>query len=283
MGLFSSIGKAFKSITNVGGDILSSVAGPAVSGLFGAAGAANQNEANLASAQDAREYNRKEAVKLRQWSSRERNAAQLFNKKEAGKSRDFVEEMSSTAHEREVADLRKAGLNPILSAKYGGSSTPPGASASSSAGSGGSASTQAVHMEDTLKAAQSSAQSAFRNLTEMKRTRQDTKNLGEVEKEIRARTTELQQSATNKSANTNVQQQMAEKIRLEGLKVRQETENLKLDKQSKAQQIEGMRETLKRMHNQGIVEDTTFGKIMRYLDRLAPFISSAKSVSGGFR
>ena len=49
-----------------------------------------------------------------------------FNSTEAMKNREWQVYMSSTAYQRAVEDMKKAGLNPILAFSNGGASTPGG-------------------------------------------------------------------------------------------------------------------------------------------------------------
>lgn len=86
---------------------------------------ARANRRNIKLARENRKFNKREA---------ERNRA--FQSMEAKTNRQFQERMANTTHQRQIKDMKKAGLNPMLAATQGGAPAPSGAQASGAQATG---------------------------------------------------------------------------------------------------------------------------------------------------
>lgn len=106
--------------------------------------AAMQGKYNSQSMLKQMGYNTLQAIMQGVYNHIENSVAMSYNSTEALANREWQEHMSSTAYQRAVEDMKKAGLNPILAFANGGASTPGGSAGTISGASMGLASSSAL-------------------------------------------------------------------------------------------------------------------------------------------
>jgi hypothetical protein len=93
------------------------------------------NRINQEEAQKNRDFQWKGLMESERYNTESQKRTFDYNTAEAEKNRMFQLEMSNSAYQRSMQDLKKAGLNPMLAYMQGGASTPSGSVASGSGSS----------------------------------------------------------------------------------------------------------------------------------------------------
>lgn len=263
------LSKVFKAVVPSAVKLIPGI-GPIAGGLLSsgvdAAASAWQQSEDQKNAERVQKMTFEQQMALGEQANAQRIAA-------AQKQMDFQKGMSDTAHQREMNDLERAGLNPILAARYGGSSTPGGAMA---------------QIADTVTPAATTALAKSRQAKELETmaaninvadaTAKRTEQAARTEKE----NTELirMKELTERYQQKMIRNQIA-KTQAETIGTQQSTA------ESAARTASTIQETRLRGYGEagykteGEVDRSKWGEFFRYINRLNPFASSAKGYIKG--
>lgn len=171
----------------------------------------------------------------------QQNDMQQFNRAEALEQRAWTEQMSNTQYQRAATDAKSAGLNRILAMRQGGNVAGGGATASSGATSG--------HAQSNFAAAQ----------------------VMEEQKD------NLQADTTLKGTQRSYTSQLWNTSRAEEALTRERVETQREATRHEKAQADIATSDAKGRALEGDIDTTTYGNIMRYIDRAVRGVTGAGS------
>lgn len=285
----TALGRLGTSAKNLLGGALGVPAGSGVGGWLSSAKGLIKDYGPIAAELGGAKYaydNQLEGIREQNTTARDiARDANLLSQSQAREQMSFQERMANTAHQREVSDLRAAGLNPILSGTGG-------MGAASPAGAQGSVQTAPVRSEgDAL----SSAMQIFKSAFDTMKVQADTNYVREVQTPATQASTSLTKAQTDLVAATRAKTnaETANTLQDTLVKSAQEKRTIQETETGKAMEAKLKQEGINAALTEKIIKsdiqtaaavaaqamisedisESQFGMILTYLDRITKSIS----------